>query len=332
MLSYKKITSASLKSFKSGKTYLTALIITVPIIVYVIVSSILLSSFNYQLNEILNNFMDYVSKTEEMITSAVLNGYLSQIVDVFINNLHYIIIDIIISLVASIISSLLTFIAYYVAYDIVNKQSSNVKEILSNLWGGIVLTLLYLIKIFLWSLLFIIPGIIKTFSYALCFVIKIENPKMKARECIKKSVELMKGRKERLFIQYLIFILLVTLGTFIVSNVTMIVSIVPGFGSIVTGIINAFFNGITTFIWANIVCIYYNGVKEDEEYLSLHPELKKMGINGVLKDEKPKIRIQYGPYNRVQDPFKEEVRYKDPYQNNPFKNEQKPESKDPYED
>ena len=56
MLSYKKITSTSLKSFKSGKTYLTALIITVPTIVYVIVSSILLSSFNYQLNEILNNF------------------------------------------------------------------------------------------------------------------------------------------------------------------------------------------------------------------------------------------------------------------------------------
>lgn len=332
MLTYKKITSTSLKSFKSGKTYLTSLIIAVPTIVYVIVSSLLLSSFNYQLNEILNNFIDYFTTTEEMITSATLSGYLAQIVDVFINNLHYIIIDIIISLVASIISSILTFIAYYVAYDIVNKQSSNVKELLSNLWGGIVLTLLYLIKILLWSLLFIIPGIIKTFSYALCFVIKIENPKMKAKECIKKSVELMNGRKERLFIQYLIFSLLVLLGSFIVSNVTMLISFVPEFGTIVTGIINAFFNGVTTFIWASMVCVYYNGVKEDEEYISAHPELKKMGINGVLKDEKPKIRIEYGPYNRVQDPFKEEVKLKDPYQNNPFKNDQKGESKDPYED
>ena len=52
---------------------------------------------------------------------------------------------------------------------------------------------------FLWSLLFIIPGIIKTYSYAMTPYILAENPRMTATEAITESREVMDGNKWRLF-------------------------------------------------------------------------------------------------------------------------------------
>lgn len=60
--------------------------------------------------------------------------------------------------------------------------------------------------IFLWSLLFIIPGIIKTFSYAMTPFIMAENPEMTAGEAITASKEMMDGHKFDLFILGLSFI------------------------------------------------------------------------------------------------------------------------------
>ncbi len=53
--------------------------------------------------------------------------------------------------------------------------------------------------IFLWSLLFVIPGIIASYSYYLTPFILCERPDMTAREAISESKELMKGNKWRLF-------------------------------------------------------------------------------------------------------------------------------------
>ncbi|MDE7191144.1 MAG: DUF975 family protein [Clostridia bacterium] len=55
------------------------------------------------------------------------------------------------------------------------------------------------ILIALWTLLFFIPGIIKTFSYSMSYYILIDNPNLTANEARKKSMELMKGNKWRLF-------------------------------------------------------------------------------------------------------------------------------------
>ncbi len=59
--------------------------------------------------------------------------------------------------------------------------------------------LLQAIFIVLWALLLIIPGIIKAFSYSMAYYVFLENPNMKASDCIKASKELMKGHKWRLF-------------------------------------------------------------------------------------------------------------------------------------
>ena len=64
----------------------------------------------------------------------------------------------------------------------------------------------YNIFIILWSLLLIIPGIIKMYSYSQALYLMVENPDYGILECITKSREIMEGRKTSLFLISLIFI------------------------------------------------------------------------------------------------------------------------------
>ena len=58
----------------------------------------------------------------------------------------------------------------------------------------------------LWSLLLIIPGIVKTYAYAMTPFIIAENPNMSANEAICASKELMDGHKWELFVLSLTFL------------------------------------------------------------------------------------------------------------------------------
>lgn len=58
----------------------------------------------------------------------------------------------------------------------------------------------------LWTLLFIIPGIIAAFSYAMAPFILLENPGMRPQEALKESKELMRGHKWELFCLSISFI------------------------------------------------------------------------------------------------------------------------------
>ena len=58
----------------------------------------------------------------------------------------------------------------------------------------------------LWSLLFIIPGIVKGLSYAMTPFILEEHPDLTASQAIKASMQLMEGHKMDLFILGLTFI------------------------------------------------------------------------------------------------------------------------------
>ncbi|MCR5233241.1 MAG: DUF975 family protein [Lachnospiraceae bacterium] len=64
---------------------------------------------------------------------------------------------------------------------------------------------------FLWSCLFIIPGIIMSYAYSQTIRIMIENPDMSPMDCIRKSKEIMNGRKMDLFVLHLSFILWILL-------------------------------------------------------------------------------------------------------------------------
>ena len=71
---------------------------------------------------------------------------------------------------------------------------------------NLVTGLLVSIFTFLWSLLFIIPGIVKTYSYAMTYYIRKDHPEYTATEAITKSREMMNGYKGKLFLLELSFI------------------------------------------------------------------------------------------------------------------------------
>ena len=67
-------------------------------------------------------------------------------------------------------------------------------------------TLLVGIYTFLWSLLFIIPGIVKGYSYSMAMYVLADNKGKSARECIAESKAMMEGHKMELFVLDLSFI------------------------------------------------------------------------------------------------------------------------------
>ena len=71
---------------------------------------------------------------------------------------------------------------------------------------GFCLALLQGLYIALWSLLFIIPGIIAGYRYAMAPFVLLENPDMTASEAIEASKQMMEGHKTELFLLDLSFI------------------------------------------------------------------------------------------------------------------------------
>ena len=89
-----------------------------------------------------------------------------------------------------------------------NKASFDIKDLFSEFHRftqGFLQNFLRGLYVFLWSLLFVIPGLIKIYSYAMTPFIMAENPDMTANEAITASRELMNGHKGELFLLDLSF-------------------------------------------------------------------------------------------------------------------------------
>lgn len=115
-----------------------------------------------------------------------------------------------------IIGSLLVYGALYVGYasimlklargrgevDIADCAKGFVTGYVENLLLGLV----SMLKIFLWSLLFVIPGIAKAYSYSMIYYIKNDHPDYSWSECLAASENLMRGKRMNLFLLDLSFI------------------------------------------------------------------------------------------------------------------------------
>ncbi len=103
------------------------------------------------------------------------------------------------------------------------KVLDNIEFDVKNLFDGferfsdaLVLYLVNNLFIFLWSLLFVVPGIIKYYEYSMSYYILLENPEMKHQEARRASMKIMDGNKGRLFCLHLSFV-----GWFILSAFTL---------------------------------------------------------------------------------------------------------------
>lgn len=80
-------------------------------------------------------------------------------------------------------------------------------------WGTLILVAVYTI---LWTCLLIIPGIVKSYSYALTPFILKDEPELRYNAAIEKSMRMMNGYKMKLFLLNLSFI-----GWMILSILTL---------------------------------------------------------------------------------------------------------------
>ncbi len=75
-----------------------------------------------------------------------------------------------------------------------------------NVGDNILVGLLINIFTMLWTLLFIIPGIVKAYSYSMAYYIKLDHPEYTATQAITESRKLMNGHKADLFLLDLSFL------------------------------------------------------------------------------------------------------------------------------
>ena len=106
-------------------------------------------------------------------------------------------------LILLIITGLIGFgtVSYYLKVS--RNESVTYKELFSKtnmFWQYIAISLLVGIFTALWSLLFIIPGIIAALSYSLVYYIKLDNPELSTMDVIRKSKQMMQGHKWDFFV------------------------------------------------------------------------------------------------------------------------------------
>ena len=82
----------------------------------------------------------------------------------------------------------------------------------NDFWSAFKVNFLVGLFTFLWSLLFVIPGIVKSYSYIFSLYILAENPGKPALECIEESKNMTNGHKMELFVLDLSFIGWILLG------------------------------------------------------------------------------------------------------------------------
>lgn len=84
-----------------------------------------------------------------------------------------------------------------------------------NFLNSFVLYVVNALFVTLWSLLLVIPGIIKAYAYSMSYYILKDNPEMNGNDARKASIEMMRGHKWELFCLELSFI-----GWIILSSLT----------------------------------------------------------------------------------------------------------------
>lgn len=102
--------------------------------------------------------------------------------------------------------SVATIMIYFKVCDYQEFKVGEIFDGFYHFWGAFKITFLVGLFTVLWSLLFVIPGIVKSYSYSMALYIWTENKEMGALEAISKSKEMMYGHKMDYFVLQLSFI------------------------------------------------------------------------------------------------------------------------------
>jgi len=146
-------------------------------------------------SDIANSAKDSLYKLFENADSPVI-GFISLIITFIL------VVSIVLALVRLVIGGAATLGYARFSLKLVDKQIAVFGDLFSQfdrIGDGFIMNLLLSLYTSLWSLLFIIPGIIKSFSYAMTHYVLYEHPELTPNDAITASREIMDGNKFRLF-------------------------------------------------------------------------------------------------------------------------------------
>ena len=147
------------------------------------------------------------------------------------NWLFFVVIELIVGAIISIVSGVtfaigtiilagpLMFALTFISMSLVRgAKQINLEDVFAGFKDGrfgqtLVLFLMEEIFVFLWSLLFIIPGIIKSYAYKMAMYIYNDDNSKDWSTCLKESQEMMRGHKWELFVLELSFIGWIIVGS-----------------------------------------------------------------------------------------------------------------------
>ena len=161
--------------------------------------------------------------------------------------------------------------------NVVRERDMTLGEAMKFTWKSVPLTLLMILKLIPWFLLFFVPGIIKTIQYSQAFYIKYDHPEWSSLECIKHSCKVTNGRKGRLFLYMLIFSAINGVGGNIISY---LFGMLGFFGSgtlfiIILNVLN---------LVASIIFAAYLGVFKQALYAVYYEDARRSYLDDVEKD------------------------------------------------
>ena len=155
----------------------------------------------------------------------------------------------------------LGLVAYFVG--LFRHQETDSKVVFSGFdqFGkAFVLSLLVGIFIILWTLLFIIPGIIAACRYSQAFYIMRDHPELSAMECLNESKRVMAGNKAKLFTLVLSFLgwaILAALPSGIYTGLFVGLNELPGlFDNLMIFVLNAGYLWVGAYFYTTLVAFY----------------------------------------------------------------------------
>ncbi|HDW3058237.1 TPA: DUF975 family protein [Bacillus cereus] len=125
-------------------------------------------------------------------------------------------------LTSFLITGPLTLGGYYLTLNIIRQEQPHIRNIfiwcidMRKLLKSFLVYLLVYFYLILWTLLLIVPGIIKSISYTMTYFILNDHPEYTMNQAITKSRHMMNGHKIKYMILYLSFV-----GWFMLSLVTL---------------------------------------------------------------------------------------------------------------
>ena len=133
------------------------------------------------------------------------------------------------------------------------------------------------VRIILWSLLFIIPGLIASFRYSQAFYIMVDHPEYTPTQCLNESAKMMSGNKLKLFylqFSFIGWIILTTIPSVLYTGGTdTLAGVVITFLLLIPSmVLDAYLNVAVTVFYElasdNLVI-----VDQEESFEPVHPEL-----------------------------------------------------------